>query len=374
MPPLITVKTLSCSKAAMMETIQVCLVGTLFFCFAVSSQVFAQAITDNQSTKELLISAIQDWVGKEMNVSSSQINVMASDPRLIIKPCDSEYVFQFPFSNQNIVSTSCDSPTWHLNLRIEVAEKPMGLVFADDFLAGRLIGDDDVEEAFVQRDTIYEVEKSDVVGRGLKVSVQAGQRVRLSLLAEATVQYIALVSISEGTVITDDMYSSEEAPFRNLPIEKNLSKSVINGAKASRTIARGEALNISNILPSQTAVFATSIIARGNLLTDEFVQEQIFYGELPIDVVPSTDNLGRATALRQLNPGQPIRYSDVRPLAAVRKGETVTLTVTRGAITVSIDMEATAHGFIGDTVKLRNTESGMLVDAIITGPGRAERD
>ena len=46
----------------------------------------------------------------------------------------------------------------------------------------------------------------------------------------------------------------------------------------------------------------------------------------------------------------------------------------RGVITVSIDMEATERGFIGDRVKLRNTESDVLVDAIITGPGRAERD
>ena len=133
-------------------------------------------------------------------------------------------------------------------------------------------------------------------------------------------------------------------------------------------------MDASNVLPSHTAVFATSIIARGNLISAEFVQEQVFYGELPLDAVSSLEDLGRATAIRQLSPGQPVRYSDVRPLAAVRKGEMVTLTVKRGVITVSIDMEATERGFIGDRVKLRNTESDVLVDAIITGPGKAERD
>ena len=349
-------------------------VGALILSLATSSIAFAQTSTTNQSTKELLISRMQNWVGKEVNMSPSKINVMANDPRLIIKPCGSEYVFQFSSSNRNVVSASCDSPSWRLDLRIEVAENPIGLVFSNNFSAGRLIREGDVEESFVQRDTLTDIKESEVIGRGLKVSVRAGQRVRESLLAETKIQYKASVRISEGTVINDDMYFAEETPFTNSLIDKEFSESIINGAKASKTIARGDVLTTSNILPSHNAVFAKSLIARGNVLSDEFVQEQIFYGELPSDVVSSLDDLGRATALRQLHPGQPIRYSDVRPLAAVRKGEMVTLTVKRGAVTVSIDMEATAQGFIGDKVKLRNTESGMLVDAIITGPGRAERD
>lgn len=368
------VKGLAFSTTAIERAVRIFCVGGLVLGLAASSIAFAQSDIRNQSTKEELISAIQNWAGRELNVTPSQIEVMASDPRLIIKPCSSNPIFQFPLSNQKIVSASCESPSWRLNLRIEVIERQIGLVFSGDFPAGRLIREGDVKEAHVQKDTLDDLAVSEVIGRGLKVSVRAGQRVRHSLLAETMIQYKASVRISEGTILSSDMFFEEEAPLRNLPVGKQFSKSEIDGSKASKAIARGEVLDASNVLPSHNAVFATSIIARGNIISAEFVQEQVFYGELPLDVVSSLDDLGRATAIRQLSPGQPVRYSDVRPLPAVRKGEMVTLTVKRGAITVSIDMEATEQGFIGDRVKLRNTESDMLVDAIITGPGRAERD
>ena len=370
----IMVKSLTFSTTAMERVVRLFFVGGVVLSLATSSMAFAQPEITNQSTKEELISAIQNWVGRELNVVPSQIEVMASDPRLIIKPCGSDPIFQFPFSNQKIVSASCDSPSWRLDLRIRVVERQIGLVFSGDFSAGRLIKEGDVKVALVQRDTLGDLEESEVIGRGLKVSVRAGQRVRQSLLAETMTQYRASVGISEGTILNADMYFEEQAPLKAPQVGKQFSKSEIDGSKASKAIARGEALDASNVLPSHNAVFATSIIARGNLISAEFVQEQIFYGELPLDVVSSLEDLGRAEAIRQLNPGQPVRYSDVRPLAAVRKGEMVTLTVKRGAITVSIDMEATERGFVGDRVKLRNTESDVLVDAIITGPGKAERD
>ena len=375
MPVLFTkVRDLAFSNTAMKKAVRLFFVGELVLSLATSAMAFAQSDVRNQSTKEELISAIQNWVGRELNVTPTQIEVMASDPRLIIKPCDSDPIFQFPFSNQKVVSASCESPSWRLNLRIAVIERQIGLVFSGDFSAGSLIKEGDVKEALVQKDTLDELAVSEVIGRGLKVSVRAGQRVRQSLLAENILQYRASVRISEGTILSADMFFEEEAPLRNLPVGKQFSKSEIDGSKASKAIARGEALDASNVLPSHNAVFATSIIARGNLISAEFVQEQVFYGELPSDVVSSLKDLGRATAIRQLSPGQPVRYSDVRPLAAVRKGEMVTLTVKRGAITVSIDMEATERGFVGDRVKLRNLESDVLVDAIITGPGKAERD
>ena len=375
MPVLFTkVRDLAFSTTAMKKAVRLFVVGELMLSLATSSMAFAQSDVRNQSTKEELISAIQNWVGRELNVTPTQIEVMASDPRLIFKPCGSDPIFQFPFSNQKVVSASCESPSWRLNLRIAVSERQIGLVFSGDFSAGSLIKEGDVKEALVQKDTLDELRKSEVIGRGLKVSVRSGQRVRQSLLAENVLQYRASVRISEGTILSADMFFEEEAPLRNLPVGKQFSKSEIDGSKASKAIARGEALDATNVLPSHNAVFATSIIARGNLISAEFVREQVFYGELPSDVVSSLQDLGRATAIRQLSPGQPVRYSDVRPLAAVRKGEMVTLTVKRGAITVSIDMEATERGFVGDRVKLRNIESDMLVDAIITGPGRAYRD
>ena len=267
----IMVKSLTFSTTAMERVVRLFFVGGVVLSLATSSMAFAQPEITNQSTKEELISAIQNWVGRELNVVPSQIEVMASDPRLIIKPCGSDPIFQFPFSNQKIVSASCDSPSWRLDLRIRVVERQIGLVFSGDFSAGRLIKEGDVKVASVQRDTLGDLKESEVIGRGLKVSVRAGQRVRQSLLAETMTQYRASVGISEGTILNADMYFEEQAPLKAPQVGKQFSKSEIDGSKASKAIARGEALDASNVLPSHNAVFATSIIARGNLISAEFV-------------------------------------------------------------------------------------------------------
>ena len=257
---LIKVKGLTFSTIASETVLRLFFVIGLVLSLATSPMAFAQSVITNQSTKEELISAIQNWVGLELNVASSQIEVMAGDPRLIVKPCGSDPIFQFPFSNQKVVSASCESPPWRLNLRIEIIERQTGLVFSSDFPAGSLIKEGDVKEAFIQKDTLDDLEESEVIGRGLKVSVRAGQRVRQSLLMETMIQYRASVRISEGAILSADMYFEEEGPLRNPPFGKQFSKSEIDGSKASKAIARGEALNASNILPRHNAVFATHVL------------------------------------------------------------------------------------------------------------------
>jgi flagella basal body P-ring formation protein FlgA len=58
----------------------------------------------------------------------------------------------------------------------------------------------------------------------------------------------------------------------------------------------------------------------------------------------------------------------------VGAGENVQLTVTRGAISLTVDMIAAGDGYLGDKVELNNPESGESVIATVTGVGRARRD
>ena len=58
----------------------------------------------------------------------------------------------------------------------------------------------------------------------------------------------------------------------------------------------------------------------------------------------------------------------------INAGETVKLTVKRGSITLTVDMQALEDGYIGDRVELRNDESGETVMATVTGVGAAIRN
>ena len=346
----------------------------LVYCSGHSASLSAQQTTDALSTKASLINAIQNWAALEINVQPHAIEVLADDPRLIVKPCDSEYRFSFPFSNQNTISASCNSPAWRLNLRIRVIEKKPGFVFVADYPAGKIIDQNDLEESLVELDAFESLETDDIVGRALSTAVKAGQRVRGSLLAETITQYRVLLDIDEGSIINSEAIEAIEARFRNIPLGSRLSQSDIEGAKAAEYITRGTVLSRSNLLIPQPAVFTTSLVARGSLISREVARELIHFGELPRDTIESLDDLGRATAIRQLAPGQPIRYSDIRPIAAISRGEIVKLTVRRGAVTVTIEMEAIEQGYIGDRIQLRNIESGRLVTATVTGPSSAARD
>ena len=58
----------------------------------------------------------------------------------------------------------------------------------------------------------------------------------------------------------------------------------------------------------------------------------------------------------------------------VSTGESVQLTVARGSIILTVEMQARNDGYIGDKVELSNPESGEIVMATVTGVGEARRD
>ena len=220
----------------------------LVYCSGHSASLSAQQTTDALTTKASLINAIQNWAALEINVDPLAIEVLADDPRLVVKPCDSEFRFSFPFSNQNTISASCDSPAWRLNLRIRVIEKKPGFVFVADYPAGKIIDQNDIKESLVELDAFESLETEDIVGRALSTAVRAGQRVRGSLLAETITQYRVLLDIDEGSIINSEAIEAIETRFRNIPLGSRLSQSDIEGAKAAEYITRGTVLSRSNLL------------------------------------------------------------------------------------------------------------------------------
>ena len=75
---------------------------------------------------------------------------------------------------------------------------------------------------------------------------------------------------------------------------------------------------------------------------------------------------------RNLQAGEPLRQSDVRPAVLVRKGQVVLLTVgTPGGLQVTLRSEAQQDGRLGEAIQLRNPESGRVMSGIVTGKNTA---
>lgn len=76
--------------------------------------------------------------------------------------------------------------------------------------------------------------------------------------------------------------------------------------------------------------------------------------------------------VRAVRAGEAIRMSDLRQATLVRRGDVVVMTVgTPGTFQISVKAEALQDGKMGEQIKLRNTESGRTMSAIVTGKGLA---
>ena len=76
--------------------------------------------------------------------------------------------------------------------------------------------------------------------------------------------------------------------------------------------------------------------------------------------------------VRAVRAGDAIRMSDLRQATLVRRGEVVLMTVgTPGSFQISVKAEALQDGKLGEQIRLRNTESGRTLSAIVTGKGQA---
>ncbi len=79
--------------------------------------------------------------------------------------------------------------------------------------------------------------------------------------------------------------------------------------------------------------------------------------------------LGKAPR-RGLRAGQPIRNGDVRAPVVVAKGSLVTMILRTPSMVLTSKGRAIENGAIGDTVKIMNTRSKTVIEAVVAGANR----
>jgi len=71
-----------------------------------------------------------------------------------------------------------------------------------------------------------------------------------------------------------------------------------------------------------------------------------------------------------LRAGQPIRNGDVRAPVVVAKGSLVTMILKTRNMILTSKGRAIENGAIGDTVKIMNTRSKTVIEAVVAGANR----
>jgi flagella basal body P-ring formation protein FlgA len=120
---------------------------------------------------------------------------------------------------------------------------------------------------------------------------------------------------------------------------------------AKKNLAAGDALDASQ--------FELRMLS-----ASESAQGQHYYAEV--------SGLQNTELARNLRAGDALRTTDVRQALLVRRGQGVDLTVvTSSGLELSLRAEALTDGRMGETVSLRNPESGRVLTGIVTGRNTA---
>lgn len=74
---------------------------------------------------------------------------------------------------------------------------------------------------------------------------------------------------------------------------------------------------------------------------------------------------------RSLSAGKPVRIGDVNAPRLVEKGRVIIVTLRTESLALTVNARAMESGAKGDIIRVQNTQSKTVIDAVVTGEGRA---
>jgi flagella basal body P-ring formation protein FlgA len=117
----------------------------------------------------------------------------------------------------------------------------------------------------------------------------------------------------------------------------------------------------------------TRPIGRGEIITAADVDwTRLKDSRLGSNTIVDAEELIGLSARRALRAGTPVRASQVRKPVVVEKGSLVMLVLNRPGMALSARGRALEDGGRGESVRVSNLQSHMVVEGRVTGPGRVE--
>jgi flagella basal body P-ring formation protein FlgA len=90
---------------------------------------------------------------------------------------------------------------------------------------------------------------------------------------------------------------------------------------------------------------------------------------LGADMLLQTSDLVGKTPRHALRPGEPVHASDVEVPLVVHRGSLVTILLETRALRLSAEGKAMDDGGMGAVIRVANTKSSRVIDAVVAGPG-----
>ncbi len=119
-----------------------------------------------------------------------------------------------------------------------------------------------------------------------------------------------------------------------------------------------------------SVVMAGRVITRGEVITaDALVMKRYNVGNLHGEPLLSREEATGLIAKRTLRPGKPILRAQLEQPLLVKRGEAVTIISQTGDIRAQTAGVALKDGRLQQNIKVQNSSSERVIDAIVVGPG-----
>lgn len=127
--------------------------------------------------------------------------------------------------------------------------------------------------------------------------------------------------------------------------------------------------------PSATGLVARQVLVspqmlkRGTVLHPQmFKVAEVAIAPSEAQVLPTQHNVSNMELVRDLPANTPLRSYDLKPSLMVRRGQQVLVNVGEGrGFLITVRAEAQQDGMLGEQIRLKNTESGRPLTAVVTG-------
>ena len=139
----------------------------------------------------------------------------------------------------------------------------------------------------------------------------------------------------------------------------------------SSTNDGGERLRVSGrlIRMAEVPVPARLLAAGETIVAGDVTTITLRTDRVSADLLLQTSDLVGKAPRRSLRPGEPVHASDVEVPLVVHRGTLVTILLETSALRLSTEGKAMDDGGMGAVIRVANTKSSRVIDAVVTGPG-----
>jgi flagella basal body P-ring formation protein FlgA len=139
----------------------------------------------------------------------------------------------------------------------------------------------------------------------------------------------------------------------------------------SATNDGGERLRVSGrlIRMAEVPVPARLLAAGEAIAAGDVTTIMLRTDRVSADLLLQTSDLVGKAPRHSLRPGEPVHASDVEVPLVVHRGTLVTILLETPALRLSTEGKAMDDGGMGAVIRVANTKSSRVIDAVVTGPG-----